>query len=133
MNRKTSSKSHDLYPSNHVRYHLLGYLQKTLHLECQQEKPPILLIACLNTSFVNQKEDLARRVAAEIVDLIKAKKRAGQNCVLCLPTGSTPIPVYQEIVKKYNEEPFPLIMSTLSISTSTVDFPMIIKKAITSL
>ncbi|KAL0224982.1 hypothetical protein RCL1_002894 [Eukaryota sp. TZLM3-RCL] len=54
------------------------------------------------------KEDLARRVAAEIVDLIKAKKRAGQNCVLCLPTGSTPIPVYQEIVRKYNEEPFPL-------------------------
>ncbi|KAL0212265.1 hypothetical protein RCL1_005891 [Eukaryota sp. TZLM3-RCL] len=54
------------------------------------------------------KEDLARRVAAEIVDLIMAKKRAGQNCVLCLPTGSTPIPVYQEIVKKYNEEPFPL-------------------------
>lgn len=43
-------------------------------------------------------------VAQEIAELILHKQRVGQPCVLGLATGSTPISVYAELVRKHREE-----------------------------
>jgi glucosamine-6-phosphate deaminase len=43
-------------------------------------------------------------VAQEIAALIKAKAAKNENCVLGLATGSTPIKLYQELVRLHKEE-----------------------------
>ena len=43
-------------------------------------------------------------VAQEIADLIRKKQALGQNCVLGLATGSSPIKVYEELVRMHKEE-----------------------------
>ncbi|WP_405605684.1 glucosamine-6-phosphate deaminase [Polaribacter sp. Asnod1-A03] len=43
-------------------------------------------------------------VALEIADLIKEKQRQNKNCVLGLATGSSPIKVYEELVRMHKEE-----------------------------
>jgi len=43
-------------------------------------------------------------VAREIADLIKQKRAAGKPCVLGLATGSSPISVYDELVRMHKEE-----------------------------
>ncbi|WKK66980.1 glucosamine-6-phosphate deaminase [Lutimonas zeaxanthinifaciens] len=43
-------------------------------------------------------------VAKEIADLIKSKQSANENCVLGLATGSSPIKVYEELVRMHEEE-----------------------------
>ena len=42
--------------------------------------------------------------AGEIAALIKQKQSLGQNCVLGLATGSTPISLYRELVRMHKEE-----------------------------
>ncbi len=44
------------------------------------------------------------QVAQEIADLIRKKQALGQNCVLGLATGSSPIKVYEELVRMHKEE-----------------------------
>jgi glucosamine-6-phosphate deaminase len=43
-------------------------------------------------------------VAKEIADLIQAKQQQKQNCVLGLATGSSPIMVYEELVRMHQED-----------------------------
>ncbi|UCE92802.1 MAG: 6-phosphogluconolactonase, partial [Flavobacteriaceae bacterium] len=43
-------------------------------------------------------------VAQEIAELIKSKQAANENCVLGLATGSSPIKVYEELVRMHEEE-----------------------------
>ncbi|WP_445738185.1 glucosamine-6-phosphate deaminase [Mariniflexile sp.] len=43
-------------------------------------------------------------VAREIADLIKRKQQANKNCILGLATGSSPIKVYEELVRMHKEE-----------------------------
>ena len=43
-------------------------------------------------------------VAQEIAALIRAKEDSNQSCVLGLATGSSPIKVYEELVRMHNEE-----------------------------
>ena len=43
-------------------------------------------------------------VAGEIAALIRLKRQAGDVCVLGLPTGSTPMSVYAELVRLHGEE-----------------------------
>lgn len=43
-------------------------------------------------------------VAQEIRDLILKTQNEGRNCVLGLATGSTPIAVYQELIRMHKEE-----------------------------
>jgi glucosamine-6-phosphate deaminase len=50
------------------------------------------------------KATAAKAVAATIRDLITAKAKAGQNAVLGLATGSTPLPLYSELVRLHREE-----------------------------
>jgi glucosamine-6-phosphate deaminase len=50
------------------------------------------------------KATAAKAVAATIRDLIIAKARASQAAVLGLATGSTPLPLYAELVRLHREE-----------------------------
>ncbi|QES89724.1 glucosamine-6-phosphate deaminase [Rhizosphaericola mali] len=49
-------------------------------------------------------KDGAKHVAETIASLIKEKSATGQNCVLGLATGSTPIYIYDELVRLHKEE-----------------------------
>lgn len=44
------------------------------------------------------------QVAEEIADLIREKQDKGEHCVLGLATGSSPIKVYEELVRMHQEE-----------------------------
>ncbi|MDO6518321.1 glucosamine-6-phosphate deaminase [Zobellia uliginosa] len=44
------------------------------------------------------------KVAEEMADLIQKKQEAGKKCVLGLATGSSPIRVYEELVRMHKEE-----------------------------
>ena len=61
-------------------------------------------------------------VANEIVELIKAKARKGEYCVLGLATGSSPMTVYNELIRLYKEEK----VSFKNVITFNLDeyFPM---------
>ena len=48
--------------------------------------------------------EIARQAARQVRTLIEAKAAAGDPAVLGLPTGSTPIGVYQELVRMHREE-----------------------------
>jgi len=61
-------------------------------------------------------------VAAHIAEAITAKAKAGKPCVLGLPTGSTPVEVYDELVRLHREEG----LSFRNVITFNVDeyYPM---------
>ncbi len=48
--------------------------------------------------------DLSLQVARHIASLVAERKKAGKDLVLGLPTGSTPIGVYQHLVRMHQEE-----------------------------
>ncbi len=48
--------------------------------------------------------DVARYVAQLIANLIRERNSVGQNTMLGLPTGSTPIGVYRELIRMHHEE-----------------------------
>lgn len=50
------------------------------------------------------KATAVKAVAATIRDLVTAKAKAGQAAVLGLATGSTPLPLYAELVRLHREE-----------------------------
>lgn len=56
-----------------------------------------------NVIFKNSVE-ASRIVAQEIADLIKSKQAKNKNCILGLATGSSPIKVYEELVRLHKEE-----------------------------
>lgn len=49
-------------------------------------------------------KDLARHVSRMIAGLIRERNAVGQKAVLGLPTGSTPVGVYRELVRLHREE-----------------------------
>lgn len=48
--------------------------------------------------------DASVYVANQIAELIRQRTEAGEMCVLGLPTGSTPVSVYNELVRMHQEE-----------------------------
>jgi glucosamine-6-phosphate deaminase len=48
--------------------------------------------------------DASLYVANQIADLIRQRIKAGQMCVLGLATGSTPVSVYNELVRMHQQE-----------------------------
>lgn len=56
------------------------------------------------TQIFDNAMDASSYVAKEIADLIKSKQSAGESCVLGLATGSTPVKVYNELVRLHQEE-----------------------------
>ena len=49
-------------------------------------------------------EDLARHVAVIVAGVIRERNALGQKAVLGLPTGSTPVGVYRELIRLHREE-----------------------------
>src|SRR4030095_4009182 len=49
-------------------------------------------------------EQLARRIAGRIAEVIRERRRAGRMAVLGLATGSTPIGIYRELIRQHREE-----------------------------
>lgn len=66
--------------------------------------------------------DVSITIAQEIADLIRQRHRVGKHCVLGLPTGSTPMTVYNELVRLHREEG----LSFQNVITFNLDeyFPM---------
>ncbi|HKH82540.1 MAG TPA: glucosamine-6-phosphate deaminase [Gemmatimonadales bacterium] len=56
------------------------------------------------TVIVEDHDDLGRRVAHRIAELIRARQTGRQRTVLGLATGSTPIGVYRELIRMHREE-----------------------------
>ncbi len=56
------------------------------------------------TKVCRDSEEAAKIVASEIEALIQERSKAGRNVVLGLATGSTPVPVYRELVRFHREE-----------------------------
>ena len=56
------------------------------------------------THIFESSGEASKRVAKEIAELIRQKQRSKENCILGLATGSTPIKVYQELVRMHKEE-----------------------------
>lgn len=56
------------------------------------------------TQICRDSEAAAAVVAAEIAQLIRERAKEGLNAVLGLATGSTPLPVYRELVRLHKEE-----------------------------
>lgn len=48
--------------------------------------------------------DLARSVAQTVASVIRERNSFGQNAVLGLPTGSTPVGVYRELIRMHEED-----------------------------
>lgn len=76
----------------------------------------------IHNVIVNDSKVGSLAAAKEIADLIKQKAKAKQNCVLGLATGSSPIKVYEELVRMHKEEG----LSFKNVITFNLDeyFPM---------
>jgi len=76
----------------------------------------------LSTSIFQDPGDAARYVAREIADLIRARRMEDRGTVLGLATGSTPVSVYEELVRLHREEG----LSFRGVTTFNLDeyFPM---------
>ena len=76
----------------------------------------------IHSVIFNDSKKASLEVAHEIADLIKKKQKQNKNCVLGLATGSTPISVYQELVRMHEEDD----LSFKNVITFNLDeyFPM---------
>lgn len=74
------------------------------------------------TEIFKDSEVASKMVAQEIAKLIRSKKKEGRICVLGLATGSTPVRVYDELVRLHKEEG----LSFQNVHTFNLDeyFPM---------
>ncbi|MHB1156138.1 MAG: glucosamine-6-phosphate deaminase [Phycisphaerales bacterium] len=65
---------------------------------------PPYLTERINTQVYDQASDASVAVARHIADLIRARARQNKPCVLGLATGSTPVGVYDELIRLHKEE-----------------------------
>ena len=49
-------------------------------------------------------QDAARKLAAEVAQLIRSRAAEGKGVVLGLATGATPLPFYAELIRLHKEE-----------------------------
>ena len=56
------------------------------------------------TRIFKDPKDASKSVALEIANLIREKQSQGKKCVLGLATGSSPQPVYAELIRMHKEE-----------------------------
>lgn len=53
---------------------------------------------------VAEYDDISRRIARRIAEVIADRRQAGTRAVLGLATGSTPIGIYRELARLHREE-----------------------------
>ena len=58
----------------------------------------------IRTVVVDSYDDMGRLIADRMAGLIRERSAAGQTAVLGLASGSTPIPVYRELIRMHREE-----------------------------
>ena len=58
----------------------------------------------IHTEIFETSAEASVAVASEIADLIRSKAALGENCVLGLATGSSPLGVYKELIRLHKEE-----------------------------
>ena len=58
----------------------------------------------IHSAIFDESKEASKMVANEIAILIKKKQKEKKSCVLGLATGSSPISVYQELVRMHKEE-----------------------------
>lgn len=58
----------------------------------------------IDTQIYDDEVQGSKQVAKEIAQIIQHKKSQNQNCILGLSGGSSPLPVYSELVRLHNEE-----------------------------
>ena len=66
--------------------------------------PHVHTVERVPVTVYDQPGDASRAVAREIVDLIADRAAAGKKTVLGLATGSTPVAVYDELIRLHREE-----------------------------
>ena len=59
---------------------------------------------CIPVVIVREYDEIARRIAARIAEIIRERAGQGRPAVLGLATGSTPIGVYRELIRLHREE-----------------------------
>lgn len=57
-----------------------------------------------NVHICKSPAEVATLVAQRIAKLIREKQEKGERCILCLPTGSTPVSTYIELIRMHKEE-----------------------------
>ena len=67
-------------------------------------KPRRAAATHLPTFVFDNSEELARHVAQLVASVIRDRNAQGQQAVLGLPTGSSPVGVYRELVRMHREE-----------------------------
>lgn len=68
------------------------------------QKPTQSIFEHLPAEIFSSSEQGALRVAAEIAECIRHREKEGKPAVLGLSTGSTPVPVYRELIRLHREE-----------------------------
>ena len=58
----------------------------------------------IHSVIFKESKEASKIVAKEIADLIKQKQKENKNCVLGLATGSSPISIYNELVRMHIED-----------------------------
>ena len=86
-------KGNSLYQKENAKISFLQSMSIETH---QFERIP--------TQIFKDSSSAAMVVAGEIADLIRTRNKEGKKTVLGLATGSTPLPVYQELVRLHREE-----------------------------
>jgi glucosamine-6-phosphate deaminase len=66
--------------------------------------PHVTTVERVPVTVYDQPGDASRAVAREIAELIAARTAAGKKTVLGLATGSTPVGVYDELIRLHEEE-----------------------------
>ncbi|MFM9059899.1 MAG: glucosamine-6-phosphate deaminase, partial [Planctomycetaceae bacterium] len=66
--------------------------------------PHVTSVERAPVTVYDQPADASRAVAREIADLVTSRAQAGRKTVLGLATGSTPVAVYDELVRLHREE-----------------------------
>lgn len=66
--------------------------------------PPVVGPERIPLLLCETSQEVALRVAHRIAEIIREKQSLAKPCVLGLPTGSTPINVYRELIRLHREE-----------------------------
>ncbi len=66
--------------------------------------PHVTTVERIPVTVYAEPGDASRAVAREIVDLVRQRAEAGKKTVLGLATGSTPVGVYEELIRLHREE-----------------------------
>lgn len=71
-----------------------------MKIDCRTKSP----FERIPAEICGSSDEGALMVAAEIADLIRQRTKANRTVVLGLATGSTPVPVYRELIRMHREE-----------------------------